>query len=48
MRKFPHFEQLELLPYLGKWFIFATLVAALAGTASAFFLLSLGPGDGLA
>src|SRR5256885_16991521 len=41
MRKFPHFEQLELLPYLGKWFIFATLVAALAGTASAFFLLSL-------
>lgn len=34
-------EQLDLLPYIGKWFVIASLVAALAGTASAFFLFAL-------
>jgi len=34
-------EQIELLPYLGKWLVIASVVAALAGSASAFFLLSL-------
>lgn len=41
MHKFPRLEQLELLPYLGKWLVIASVVAALAGSASAFFLLSL-------
>jgi len=35
------FEQLELLPYIGKWLITSCVVAALAGTASAFFLFGL-------
>ncbi len=34
-------EQLELLPYIAKWLVLASLVAALAGTASAFFLVAL-------
>ncbi len=34
-------EQIDLLPYLGKWIFLATAVAALAGSASAFFLVSL-------
>jgi len=34
-------EQLDLLPYIGKWSAIASLVAALAGTASAFFLFAL-------
>lgn len=38
----PHrFEQLALLPYLGKWLVIASVIAALAGSASAFFLLAL-------
>jgi H+/Cl- antiporter ClcA len=35
------FEQLDLLPYIGKWIAIACVVAALAGTASAFFLFGL-------
>jgi len=34
-------EQIDLLPYLGKWTLLSIAVAALAGTASAFFLISL-------
>lgn len=34
-------EQIDLLPYLGKWLLLSTAVAVLAGTASAFFLFSL-------
>ncbi|NUU00583.1 voltage-gated chloride channel family protein [Herbaspirillum robiniae] len=34
-------EPLRLLPYVGKWCLIASLVAFLAGSASAFFLLSL-------
>lgn len=34
-------EQIDLLPYLGKWILLATAVAALAGSASAFFLFAL-------
>jgi H+/Cl- antiporter ClcA len=34
-------EQVLLLPYLAKWLALAFLVAALAGTASAFFLFAL-------
>lgn len=41
MRRFRRPEQLELLPYIGKWLVIASLVAFLAGTASAFFLVSL-------
>ncbi|WP_321814791.1 MULTISPECIES: voltage-gated chloride channel family protein [unclassified Paraburkholderia] len=41
MHKFPRFEQLELLPFFGKWLLIACLVAALAGSASAFFLVAL-------
>lgn len=39
MKKYP--EQIALLPYVGKWCVIATLVAALAGSASALFLGSL-------
>jgi H+/Cl- antiporter ClcA len=39
MKKYP--EQISLLPYVGKWCLIATLVAALAGSASALFLVSL-------
>ncbi|WP_459018237.1 voltage-gated chloride channel family protein [Stenotrophomonas sp. PSU_St142] len=41
MRRFRRPEQLELLPYIGKWLVIASVVAFLAGTASAFFLVSL-------
>ena len=34
-------EELALLPYLGKWILLASAVAALAGSASAFFLFAL-------
>ncbi|MBO9537306.1 voltage-gated chloride channel family protein [Herbaspirillum sp.] len=34
-------EPLRLLPYVGKWCLIASLVAFLAGSASAFFLYSL-------
>lgn len=34
-------EPIALLPYLGKWILLSTAVAALAGSASAFFLLAL-------
>jgi H+/Cl- antiporter ClcA len=34
-------EQIDLLPYLGKWIFLASAVAALAGSASAFFLFAL-------
>lgn len=39
MRKYP--EQISLLPYVGKWCAIAALVAALAGSASALFLVAL-------
>lgn len=34
-------EQIDLLPYVGKWLLLATAVAILAGSASAFFLFAL-------
>src|SRR5476651_2825519 len=34
-------EQIDLLPYIGKWLVLAVIVAALAGSASAFFLFAL-------
>lgn len=41
MKSIKYPEQLDLLPYIGKWCVIAGLVAVLAGTASAFFLFSL-------
>ncbi|BDR08991.1 voltage-gated chloride channel family protein [Comamonas thiooxydans] len=41
MHRLKRIEQFQLLPYVGKWLIIASVVAALAGSASAFFLLSL-------
>ena len=41
MSKFRRPEQLDLLPYIAKWLALAGLVALLAGSASALFLLSL-------
>lgn len=41
MQKFSRFEPFVLLPHMGKWLVLAGVVAALAGTASAFFLLAL-------
>ncbi len=41
MKSFNAAEQIDLLSYMGKWLLLATLVAILAGTASAFFLFSL-------
>ncbi|MDB6063352.1 MAG: voltage-gated chloride channel [Verrucomicrobiaceae bacterium] len=41
MKRFLNLAQFDLLPYIGKWIFFACLVAALAGTASAFFLFAL-------
>jgi H+/Cl- antiporter ClcA len=41
MKNSPFSEQLDLLPYMAKWLVLATIVAILAGTASAFFLFSL-------
>jgi H+/Cl- antiporter ClcA len=34
-------EQIALLPYIGKWALIACLIAAMSGTASAFFLFAL-------
>lgn len=34
-------EQIDLLPYMGKWLLLASGVAVLAGSASAFFLFAL-------
>ena len=34
-------EQIDLLPYMGKWLLLACAVAVLAGSASAFFLFAL-------
>jgi H+/Cl- antiporter ClcA len=34
-------EPAAMLPYIGKWLLLASLVAALAGSASAFFLFAL-------
>ncbi|MEO7106872.1 MAG: voltage-gated chloride channel family protein [Rhodoferax sp.] len=34
-------EQIDLLPYIGKWVLLATAVAVLAGSASAFLLFAL-------
>jgi H+/Cl- antiporter ClcA len=34
-------EQIDLLPYIGKWSLFSSIIAALSGTASALFLFSL-------
>lgn len=39
--RFPRFEVFARLSYIGKWLLIASLVAALAGTASAFFLFAL-------
>ena len=36
-----HPEQLDLLPYVGRWLLLASAVAVLAGSASAVFLLAL-------
>lgn len=41
MPRFPRIEPFELLPYAGKWFAIASLVGALAGCASAIFLVAL-------
>ena len=41
MKNYKYHEQLNLLPYLGKWLGLASVVAALAGSASAFFLFAL-------
>lgn len=35
MKQSKHPEQVDLLPYIGKWLAFAVIVAILAGTASA-------------
>ena len=34
-------EQIDLLPYMGKWLLLASAVAVLTGSASAFFLFAL-------
>lgn len=41
MQKISRSESFVLLPHMGKWLVLASAVAALAGTASAFFLLAL-------
>lgn len=41
MQKFSRFEQIAVLAYVGKWLFIASLVAIFAGSASAFFLLTL-------
>ncbi len=41
MKYFKLPEQIELMPYMAKWLLLAAMVAILAGTASAFFLISL-------
>lgn len=41
MKPSKRLEQIDLLPYLGKWILLSSAVAALAGSASAFFLFAL-------
>jgi H+/Cl- antiporter ClcA len=41
MKRLLHLEQIDLLLYMAKWIIFACVVAAFSGTASALFLFSL-------
>nr|WP_296310487.1 voltage-gated chloride channel family protein [Pseudomonas sp.] len=41
MTNFRRPEQLELLSYIGKWLVISSVVAFLAGSASAFFLFGL-------
>ncbi|MDF9787377.1 voltage-gated chloride channel family protein [Polynucleobacter sphagniphilus] len=41
MPKPPFFEQMKLIPYLGKWLVITTAIAILSGTASAFLLIAL-------
>lgn len=41
MRAFRSFEQWELLLYMGKWAVLAACAAAMAGSASALFLIAL-------
>jgi H+/Cl- antiporter ClcA len=41
MKDAKHPEQIDLLPYIGKWFGLAIIVALLSGSASALFLFSL-------
>ncbi len=41
MSRFRRPEQFDLLPYIGKWLVIASVVAFLAGSASALFLFAL-------
>lgn len=41
MKNAKHPEQIDLLPYMGKWLSLAIIVAILAGSASALFLFAL-------
>lgn len=41
MKPSKRLEQIDLLPYMGKWIALASAVAVLAGSASAFFLFAL-------
>ncbi len=41
MKNAKHPEQIDLLPYMGKWLCLAVIVATLAGSASALFLFAL-------
>ena len=41
MKRLKHHDQIELFSYIGAWLVTASLIALLAGTASAVFLLSL-------
>lgn len=41
MKHSKRLEQIDLLPYMGKWLLLASGVAVLAGSASAFFLFAL-------
>lgn len=41
MKNSKRHEQIDLLPYIGKWILLASAVAVLAGSASAFFLFAL-------
>src|ERR1700761_2475640 len=41
MKRLKSIEQIAMLPHLGRWLLFSTLVGALAGSASALFLFLL-------
>ncbi|EPQ4523655.1 voltage-gated chloride channel family protein, partial [Klebsiella variicola] len=41
MKRLKHYDQIEVFSYVGTWLVTASLIALLAGTASAMFLLSL-------